>query len=150
MKINRLIIFLLGFIVLPLIVYGGELKVPDKKMTFSDRIGQQLRVASDKLIEKHKDDIISEEEAIKIAMNYLRMKTIDYEVDWEDPHARLERKSLKKDGSLSNGFGKKVLVWWVWFLPRQGTDFHKGITRLAVDINAKTGEVFTKYSVDKL
>ena len=110
--------------------------------------------------------------AIKIAKEYLQNKEYDYtydsksktsteflkngnyeynyEIDWDHPRIRLEQKALKKDGSLTGGFGVKVLVWYVWFLPLDGIDLEGKRDVVGVDIDAKTGKVFTKYSWSKI
>ncbi|MDP2654708.1 MAG: hypothetical protein Q8Q08_11855 [Candidatus Omnitrophota bacterium] len=144
----------------------------DKNNKFVEKETQRLQEQSDKLRVKYKDEIIGEEEAIKIALEYrqnkeyvfvydekqkvsieqLKMENYEYgyAIDWGHPRARVEFRSLKKNGALSNGFGKKVLIWHVWFVPLHGVDFDKGVRVVGVDIDAKTGEVFTKYSMDKL
>ncbi len=144
----------------------------DKNMAFTGKISQELQTESDKLKAKYKNEIISEQDAIKIAKEYRQHKKYEfiydqerristehlksenyeypYEIDWEHPNIRLEQKALKKDGSLSSGFGEKILVWSVWFLPSEGIDSGKGILRISVDIDAKKGKVFTKYSLEKL
>ncbi len=97
-----------------------------------------------------KDVLITEEQAIKIAQEYLEGKEYNYEIDWNHPKARIERRVLKSDGSLSSGFGKRILVWHVWFLPLGKMDTEGKVIPVGVDINPKTGEIFTKYSLDKL
>lgn len=97
------------------------------------------------------DVLISEDQAIKIATEYLQSKEYNYEIDWQNPDAKLERFSLKADGSLSpHGFGKKIMVWRVRFKTVENIDLEKGIRPILADIDAKTGEIFTKYSMDKL
>lgn len=129
--------------ILSSISYGGESKMGNNTV-------KQLQLASDRLKVKYKDEIISEEEAVNIAMEHLRTREYDYEIDWENFKIRLEQRSLNKDGSLSSGFGKKILIWHVWFLPLHGTDLADGVTNIGVDIDAKTGKIFTKYSIEKL
>ena len=172
MKLHLLIMLILVFIILPSLSYGDESKVRDKKMTFTDKIAQQLQDTSDKLKAKYKNLIITEQEAIRIAKEYRQHKEYEviddwehkisteyfksenyeysYAIDWEHPHTRLGRMALKKDGSLSSGLGKKVLVWHVWFLPLDGIDLEGKRNSVGVDIDAKTGEVFTKYSLSKI
>lgn len=125
MKLLILTVFILVFIALPSLSYGG---------------GSAM-----------KDTLISEEEAIKIAKEYLKNNKYTYEIDWEHPDAKLERFALKPDGSLSpHGFGKKVMVWRVWFMSLQKIDLEKGIRHILADVDAKTGKVYTKYSLNKL
>jgi hypothetical protein len=143
-KINIRLFFILGvLIVLSSTSYGGDLKM-------KNNVVKQLQIESDRLKMKYKKQIIAEQEALKIATVYLKTKEYNYKIDWENPSIRLEQRTLKKDGSLSSGFGKKILIWHVWFLPLQGTDLGKGITKVDADIDAKTGEVFTKYNLEKL
>lgn len=97
-----------------------------------------------------KKKMISKEEAIDIGKQYLQSKQYEYEIDWNHPHARLDKMALKPDGSLSSGFGKRVYVWSVWFLPVEGIDLENTRHTASVDINAETGEIFTKYSLQKL
>lgn len=144
----------------------------DKPVSWIEQMSKKWREDSEKLKVKYKNVIITEQEAIKIAKEYRQHKEYayvddwenkisveflksenyeySYEIDWEHPRIRLERKSLKKNGSLSSGFGKKILVWHIWFLPMQGIDLNKGLDKVGVDIDARTGKVFTKYSLDKL
>ena len=97
------------------------------------------------------DTLISEEQAIKIAREYLQNKKYNYEIDWDHPDAKLERFSLKTDGSLSpHGFGKKVMVWRIRFRSLQKIDLDKGIRHVLADIDARTGKVFANYSLNKL
>ena len=98
-----------------------------------------------------KDVLISEEQAIKIAKEYLQSKKYNYEMDWDHPDAKLERFALKLDGSISpHGLGKKIMVWRVRFKSMQKIDAAKGIRTVLADIDAKTGEVFIKYNMEKL
>ena len=172
MKLYQITTFVLIFNIFSSQSYGGDSKMIDKTVALAEKMGQELQAESDKLKAKYKGVIITEQEAIKIAKEYLQHKEYknvydkenrtsakylinenyeySYKIDWEHPQIRLERWALKKDGSLSSGFGKKVLVWAVWFLPLDGTNLDKGITRVSIDIDAKTGKVFTKYSLDKL
>ena len=122
--------------------YGGELKM-------KNNVVEQLRIASDNLKAKYKNETITEEEAIKIALNYLKTKEYSYAIDWEHSNIRLEQRALKKDGSLSSGFGKKILIWHVWYLPLKRTDASNEVP-VGADVDAKTGNVFTKYSWEKI
>jgi hypothetical protein len=97
-----------------------------------------------------KKNMISKEEAISIGKKYLQSKQYEYEIDWDHPHAKLDRMAVKPDGSLTSGLGKRVYVWSVWFLPVEGLDVENTRDIAAVDINAETGEVFIKYSLQKL
>ena len=170
MKIWIINVLIFSFLVS--ISYGGELKVKDQKKFYTDKTVQRLEDISEKLKSKYKNVIISEQEAIKIAKEYLQNKEYDYtydsksktsteflkngnyeynyEIDWDHPRIRLEQKALKKDGSLTGGFGAKVLVWHVWFLPLDGIDLEGKRDVVGVDIDAKTGKVFTKYSWSKI
>lgn len=94
--------------------------------------------------------MINKEEAIRIGTTYLQSKKYAYEIDWSHPQARLDKMAVKSDGSLTSGLGKRVFVWRVWFLPVGGLDLENTKKVAAVDINAQTGEIFTKYSFQKL
>jgi hypothetical protein len=125
MKTSKIIILFFALIIFPSLSYGGSSKM--------------------------KDVLINEDQAVKIAKEYLRSKQYNYEIDWEHPEAKLERFALKSDGSLSpHGLGKKIMVWRVRFESVQKTDVAKGIRPVLADVDAKTGEVFTKYSMEKL
>lgn len=122
---KTLIILLLFFVALTKLSYGGD------------------SVMKNKLIE--------EELAVEFAKKFLQEKQYDYEIDWEKPSSRLEKCILRKDGSLSRGLsGKKIWVWHIWFLPSNGVDAINNIIPAVADVDAKTGNVFTKYSPDKL
>lgn len=125
MKTSTILILLITLIVFPLLSYGGSSRMNDV--------------------------LIDEEQAIRIAKEHLQSKKYNYEIDWEHPEAKLERFALKPDGSLSpHGFGRKIMVWRVQFKSIQKTDATKGIKPILADINAKTGEIFIKYSMEKL
>lgn len=94
-------------------------------------------------------NLITEAEAIKIGKDYLQAQQYPYAIDWDHPHARMDKMNIKPDGSLTAGPGKRVFVWGVWFLPVDGIDLMNNRKRAAVDINAQTGEIFTKYNLNK-
>ncbi len=125
MKTSKIIIFIFTLIISPSLSYGGDSKM--------------------------KEVLINEEQAKRIATEYLQSKQYNYEIDWKHPEAKLERFALKSDGSLSpHGLGKKIMVWRVRFKSIQKTDATKGIRPILADVDAKTGEVFIKYSMEKL
>ena len=164
-----LVLFLCAF---PSSGYGGEVGLKNISKNSSDEMGRQLDESSERLKKKYEKVVISEEKAVRIAREYREHKEYGYindqkrhtgtahlknghyrypyEIDWEHPRVRLGWLRLKSDGSVSNGFGKKVLVWTVWFLPVDGIDGEGKRNRVMVDIDAKTGEVFMKYSLLKI
>ena len=147
-------------------------KLMKNQTSFYDNVAQEMQQRSDRLKSKYREVIISEEEAIRIAKEYRQHKEYaytynekektsteylkndnyeyPYDIDWDHPRIRLEEKALKKNGGLSGGAGKKVVVWSVWFLPVNGIDLEGKRTSVSVDIDAKTGKVFTKYSWEKI
>ncbi|MBL8012210.1 MAG: hypothetical protein JNN05_00035 [Candidatus Omnitrophica bacterium] len=112
-------------------------------------IGLVFLVCISKVEAMAKLNLITEAEAIKIGKEYLQTKQYPYAIDWDRPHARMDKMNIKPDGSLTAGPGRRVFVWGVWFLPVEGIDLMNNRRRAGVDINAQTGEIFTKYNLNK-
>lgn len=101
-------------------------------------------------MKQDKNSYISKESAIELGKEYLQTKDYRYEINWDEPNAKLVKKALKKDGSISGGFGEKIQVWHVWFMPVDSGDSDSNVFPIGIDIDAKTGKIYSQISMDKL